>query len=134
LLTGKYRRDQQPEEGRQLHDWKEPPVRNPERLWDTVDLLVKIADGHGVSAAQVALAYLLAKPGITTVVVGARREEQLVDNLKSADLHLSEDEVNALDETSAPDLIYPHWHQSRNASDRFSQADLVLHGPKRAHE
>jgi aryl-alcohol dehydrogenase-like predicted oxidoreductase len=134
LLTGKYRRDQQPEEGRQLQDWNEPPVRKPEQLWDTIELLVKIADGHGVSAAQVALAYLLAKPGVTTVVVGARREEQLIDNLKSADLKLSEDEVDALDEVSAPELIYPHWHQSRNASDRFSQADLALHGRKRPQE
>jgi aryl-alcohol dehydrogenase-like predicted oxidoreductase len=131
LLTGKYRRDQQPEEGRQLTDWGEPPVRNPEKLWDTVELLVKIADGHSASPAQVALAYLLNKTGVTTLVVGARREEQLIDNLGAVDVRLSEDETDALDEISAPELIYPHWHQAKAVGDRWSPADLVLHGPKR---
>jgi aryl-alcohol dehydrogenase-like predicted oxidoreductase len=131
LLTGKYRRDQQPAEGRRLADWKEPPVRTPERLWNTVDLLIKIADGHNASPAQVALTYLLNKTGVTTLVIGARREEQLIDNLGSVDVQLNADEVDALDEISAPELIYPHWHQARAVGDRWSQADLVLHGPKR---
>ncbi len=131
LLTGKYRRDQQPAEGRQLSNWNEPPVRNPDKLWDTVDVLLKIADGHHASAAQVALAYLLAKTGVTTLVVGARREEQLTDNLQAADLHLAPDEINTLDEVSAPEMIYPHWHQHKAASDRFGAPDLVLHGPQR---
>jgi len=131
LLTGKYRRDLQPDEGRQLKDWGEPPVRNPEKLWDTVELLIKIADGHSASPAQVALAYLFKKTGITTLVVGARREEQLIDNLGAVDVELSADEVDALDEISAPEFIYPHWHQSKAVGDRWSAADLVLHGPKR---
>jgi aryl-alcohol dehydrogenase-like predicted oxidoreductase len=131
LLTGKYRRDAQPSEGRQITDWSEPPVRNPDKLWDTVDEIVKIADGHGASPAQVSLAYLLAKTGVTTVVVGARREEQLIDNLGAADLKLTDDEIDALDVVSAPDIIYPHWHQAACVGDRFSPADMVLHGPKR---
>lgn len=131
LLTGKYRRDQQPAEGRQLGDWQEPPVRNPEKLWDTVDLLVQIAGGHDVSPTQVALAYLLAKPAVTTLVIGARREEQLVDNLHTADLHLANDEIDALDEVSAPEMIYPHWHQHKAANDRFGSPDLALHRPRR---
>ncbi|QDP96223.1 aldo/keto reductase [Microlunatus elymi] len=131
LLTGKYRRDQQPSEGRQITDWSEPPVRNPEKLWDTVDLLIKVADGHGASPAQTALAYLMAKTGVTTLVIGARREEQLVDNLGAADLVLSADEIDALDVASAPDIIYPHWHQRAASRERFNAADQVLHGPKR---
>ena len=132
LLTGKYRRDQQPSEGRQITDWSEPPVRNPEKLWDTVDELIKIADGHSVSPAQVALAYLMSKRGVTTVVVGARREEQLIDNLGAADLKLSSDEIDALDVVSAPDMVYPHWHQAACVGDRFNDtSDQVLHGPKR---
>jgi aryl-alcohol dehydrogenase-like predicted oxidoreductase len=131
LLTGKYRRDQQPSEGRQITDWSEPPVRNPEKLWDTVDLLIKVADGHDASPAQVALAYLLAKTGVTTVVVGATKEEQLINNLGAADLKLTSDEINALDVVSAPEMIYPHWHQAACVGDRFNAADMVLHGPKR---
>ncbi|SDT25952.1 Predicted oxidoreductase [Microlunatus soli] len=131
LLTGKYRRDAQPSEGRQITDWSEPPVRNPDKLWDTIDVLIKIADGHSASPAQIALAYLHAKTGVTTLVIGARKEEQLIDNLGAADLKLTQDEVDALDVVSAPDIIYPHWHQAACVGDRFNAADMVLHGPKR---
>ena len=62
LLSGKYRRDAEPEEGRHLVDWGEPPIRDREQLYDIVDALVEIGDGHGVSAAQVALAYTLGRP------------------------------------------------------------------------
>jgi aryl-alcohol dehydrogenase-like predicted oxidoreductase len=129
LLSGKYRRDAQPEEGRHLGDWDEPPVRDSEQLYDIVDVLVEIAEGHGVSAARVALAYTLAKPGVSSVVIGARKEEQLVDNLAAADLELSDDERARLDEVSAPPLLYPYWHQAKTASDRLSAADLTLLGP-----
>ena len=63
LLSGKYRRDRQPPEGtRQLTDWNEPPVHDEEQLYDTIDVLVEVAEAHGVSAAQVALAWLLTRP------------------------------------------------------------------------
>ncbi|MBO0829536.1 MAG: aldo/keto reductase [Streptosporangiales bacterium] len=131
LLTGKYRRGRQATEGRHLTDWDEPPVRDQEKLYDTVDTVVEIADGHGVSPARVSLAYLLAKPGVTTLVVGARRDEQLRDDLGAADLTLSADEIARLDEVSAPPLIYPHWHQAKTAADRLGAPDLALHGPAR---
>ena len=87
LLSGKYRRDQPgPEGARQLTDWDEPPVRDEEQLHDIVDALVEIGEGHSVSAAQVALAWLLGRPGVTSAIVGARTDEQLADNLKAADL------------------------------------------------
>jgi aryl-alcohol dehydrogenase-like predicted oxidoreductase len=129
LLSGKYRRDVQPEHGRHLTDWGEPPVRDQERVYDIVDALVEVGEGHGVSAAQVALAYTLGKPGVTSVIVGARREEQLADNLAAADLVLSADERARLDAVSAPPLLYPYWHQAKTASDRLSEADLTLLGP-----
>ncbi len=131
LLSGKYRRNQQAAEGRHLGDWSEPPVRDEDKLYDTIDVVVEIADGHGVSPAQVSLAYLLAKPGVTTLVIGARKDEQLADNLGSVDVTLSAEEIDRLDEVSAPDLIYPHWHQAAAVGDRFSPADRALHGPKR---
>jgi aryl-alcohol dehydrogenase-like predicted oxidoreductase len=129
LLSGKYRRDEDAAEGRHLTDWDEPPVRNPEKLYDTIDVLVEIADGHGVSAAQVALAWLLGRPGVASVVVGARTEEQLQDNLAAANLRLSEEERTQLDHVSAPPLLYPYWHQAKTANDRLSPADLTLLGP-----
>jgi aryl-alcohol dehydrogenase-like predicted oxidoreductase len=129
LLSGKYRRDQSPSEGsRHVSDWDEPPVYDEDRLYDTIDVLVEIADGHGVSAAQVALAWLLDRPTISSVVIGARTDEQLADNLKAADLELSPAERDRLEEVSRPPLIYPYWHQRKTASDRLGPADLALLG------
>jgi aryl-alcohol dehydrogenase-like predicted oxidoreductase len=90
LLSGKYRRGQPgPDGSRHVTDWSEPPVYDEDALYDTIEVLVEIADGRGVSAAQVALAWLLTRPSVSSVVVGARTDEQLADNLKAADLELS---------------------------------------------
>jgi aryl-alcohol dehydrogenase-like predicted oxidoreductase len=94
-----------------------------------VDGLVAVGEAHGVSAAQVALAWLLGRPGVTSAIIGARNDEQLRDNLASADLVLTPAERAKLDAVSAPVLLYPYWHQARTASDRLSPADLTLLAP-----
>ena len=130
LLSGKYRRGRQPPAGsRHLTDWNEPPVYDQERLYDTIEVLVEVGAEHEVSAARVALAYLLAKPAVTSLVVGARTREQLADNLAAADLVLSAEQHARLDEVSRPNLLYPYWHQANTASDRLSPADLTLLAP-----
>jgi aryl-alcohol dehydrogenase-like predicted oxidoreductase len=130
LLSGKYRRDMEwPEGSRGLTDWNEPPVRDEGALYDIVDVLVEIGEAHGVSAAQVALAWALGRPGVVSLIVGARTDEQLADNLAAADLHLSDDEHARLEEVSRPPLLYPYWHQAKTAKDRLSPADLPLLGP-----
>ena len=130
LLSGKHRRGQATPEGtRQLAEWTEPPVRDTEALYDIVDALVSVAEAHGVSAAQVALAWLLTRPAVSTVVIGARTDAQLVDNLKSADLILTPDEIAMLETVSRPPLLYPYWHQAWTASDRLSEEDLTLLQP-----
>jgi aryl-alcohol dehydrogenase-like predicted oxidoreductase len=128
LLSGKYRRNGSPESGtRQVSGtWNEPPVRTREKLYDTVEMLVDIAGAHGASPAQVALAWLLGRPAVTSVIIGARTDEQLTDNLGGASLLLSADERAALDKVSAPELIYPYWHQLNTAADRLGPADLAL--------
>ena len=83
-----------------------------------------------MSAAQVALSWLLGRPGVASVIVGARTDEQLADNLKAAELVLSEEERRRLDGASAPPLIYPFWHQAKTASDRLGPADLPLLGSR----
>ncbi len=129
-LSGKYRRDQPPPPGsRHAGKWSEPPVYDQAKLYDTIELLVETADAHGVSAAQVAIAWLLARPGVTSVIVGARTDEQLADNLAAATLRLSEAERARLEAVSRPTLIYPFWHQGQTASDRLSAADLSLLRP-----
>jgi aryl-alcohol dehydrogenase-like predicted oxidoreductase len=130
LLSGKYRRGQQaPEGSRHLTDWNEPPVRDEEQTYDVIEAAVEIGEAHGVSAAQVALAWLLGRPGISSLVIGARREDQLADNLAAAELVLSAEERARLDELSAPPLIYPHWHQAKTSADRLGPADRAWLAP-----
>jgi aryl-alcohol dehydrogenase-like predicted oxidoreductase len=130
LLSGKYRRGQAPPEGaRHASEWQEPPVYDEDKLYDTIEVLVDVAEGRGVSAAQVALAWLLARPAITSVIIGARTDEQLADNLAAATLELSTEEQARLEAVSRPPLIYPFWHQRASASDRLSSADLSLIAP-----
>jgi aryl-alcohol dehydrogenase-like predicted oxidoreductase len=130
LLSGKYRRGQDPPAGsRHASEWDEPPVYDEDRLYDTVEVLVEIAESRGVSPARAALAWLLRRPGVTTVIVGARTDEQLADNLAAAELDLTEDEQARLEKVSRPPLLYPFWHHGKTAADRLSAADLSLLGP-----
>ena len=129
LLSGKYRRGQQPPEAtRQLANWGEPPVRDQEKLYDIVEVLIEIAAAREASAAQVALAWLMGRSGVTSVVIGARTDSQLKENLKAAELVLSAEERARLDAVSMPPLLYPYWHQVSTAADRLSPADLSLLG------
>ena len=125
LLSGKYRRGvAAPAGSRHLSDWDEPPVHDEDKLYDTIEVAVKIGESHGVSAARVSLAYIAQKPGITSVIVGARTPDQLRDNLAAASLELTPEEIAALDDVSGEPLRYPFWHQAKTSSDRLSPADL----------
>ena len=126
-LSGKYTRNSKPDDGRQVRGFKEPPIRDWEALWDIVDVINEVATGRGVSGAQVALAWLLQRPLVASVIVGGRNFQQFEDNLKAADLKLTWEEVNKLDAVSRPPLLYPYWHQSFTAQDRLSDHDWVLH-------
>jgi aryl-alcohol dehydrogenase-like predicted oxidoreductase len=127
LLSGKYRRGvDAPAGSRHLTEWNEPPVYDEDKLYDTIEELVAIGADRGVSAAQVALAYTMGKPAVTSVIVGARTEDQLADNLAAAELSLSDDEVARLDEVSAQPLPYPFWHQAKTGGGRLGPADLTL--------
>jgi aryl-alcohol dehydrogenase-like predicted oxidoreductase len=128
-LSGKYTRKSQPESGRQVTGFREPPITDWNRLWDIVDVINEVAAAHGVSGAQVSLAWLLQRPLVASVIVGGRNFEQFADNLQAADLKLSAEEVARLDKVSQPPLIYPYWHQSFTATDRLGAADLALHRP-----
>jgi aryl-alcohol dehydrogenase-like predicted oxidoreductase len=130
LLSGKYRRNQPTPEGtRRFEGWDEPPVDDEDRLYDTIEVLVDIASARGVSPAAVALAWLLGRPAVTSVIIGARTDEQLADNLTAADLLLSDEEQHRLEQVSRQPLRYPHWHQRNTSSERLSAADLAHLGP-----
>jgi aryl-alcohol dehydrogenase-like predicted oxidoreductase len=129
LLSGKYRRGKPTPDGRHLKNWGEPPIPDEKKLYDTIEVLIAIAEAKGVPAAQVALAWSLGRPGITSLVIGARNEEQLKQNLPCVELKLTEEERDKLDTVSAPTLLYPYWHQASTARDRLGPADLALLAP-----
>ncbi|MCX2721155.1 aldo/keto reductase [Roseibium salinum] len=128
LLSGKHRRGQKaPEGSRQFAGWSEPPIRDEDKLWRIVDVLVEIGSERGVSAAQVALAWLLGRPAISSLVIGGRNEAQFRDNFAAVDLKLTDEERQRLHAVSEIPFIYPYWHQRNFARDRFSSGDLALH-------
>lgn len=131
LLSGKYRRGKpEPEGTRKAANWDEPPVRDIDALYDIVEMLVGISETRGdATPAQIALAWLLTRPSVSSLVIGARTEAQLEDNLKAAALTLSTEEIGQLEAVSRPPLLYPYWHQKSTASDRLSAADLALIAP-----
>jgi aryl-alcohol dehydrogenase-like predicted oxidoreductase len=129
LLTGKYRRDvPAPAVGRHLSNWPEPPIADWEHVYDVVEAIVTVAESRGASPAQVALSYLLATPGVTSVIVGARTEAQLRDTLAAHDLSLDSDERETLDRASATPLPYPMWHLVLNAPERMRPIDRWFAG------
>ncbi len=128
LLSGAHRRGQgAPKGSRQAAGWNEPPIRDPERLWNIVDCLVDIGAAHDLSAAQVALAWLLSRPGISSLVVGGVSQDQFRDNFRAVDLKLTDEDLQRLNDVSRLPLIYPYWHQHNFARSRFGAADQVLH-------
>ena len=131
LLSGKYRRNQPDPDGtRRVNGWTEPPVHDTEALYDIIDVLVEVADGYdGATPAQVALAWLMSRPGVASLIVGARTDAQLADNLKAAELRLDAEAISKLEAVSRKPLAYPYWHQAATAPDRLSKADLSLIAP-----
>jgi aryl-alcohol dehydrogenase-like predicted oxidoreductase len=107
FLSGKFTRDSTDQAGRRAK-FDFPPI-DRERGFAIVDLLTTIAGEHNATVAQVALAWLLAKDVVTSVIIGARKLPQLEDNLKSVDLTLSADQQKALDEASKLAPEYPVW-------------------------
>ncbi|MGD0761848.1 MAG: aldo/keto reductase [Roseiarcus sp.] len=130
LLSGKHRRNKSAPAGtRVTAGWKEPPIADEGKLWDIVDELVAIGEAHGVSAARVALAWTLGRPGVTSIVVGGRTEAQFRDNLACVEVKLTAAERARLDKVSQPTLIYPYWHQAWTANERLGAPDLALLAP-----
>jgi aryl-alcohol dehydrogenase-like predicted oxidoreductase len=130
LLTGKYGRGKSgPEGSRHMMGWKEPPVHDEDRLFRIIDVLKAVAAERNASPARVALAWTLGRPGVATVIIGGRTEEQFKDNLGVVGFTLSAEERARLDKVSLVPLPYPYWHQLFAATDRLSAADLIPIAP-----
>jgi aryl-alcohol dehydrogenase-like predicted oxidoreductase len=120
LLSGKYGRDQQGEAGSRRTTFDFPPVER-ERAWDCIDAMRPIAAQKGVSVAQIALAWLLHQRAVTTVIVGAKRVDQLDDNIAATKVKLSAEELAILDDVSGLPAEYPGWMLARQGDARREQ-------------
>ena len=121
LLSGKFGPGSNGPEGARRAAFDFPPV-NKDRAWACIDLMREIGHAHGgASVARVALAYVLAKPFVTTVIIGAKTMEQLDDNLEAVKLTLTSDEMKKLDDVSALPPEYPGWMLARQGAERRPQ-------------
>ena len=118
FLSGKYTRDNKPEDGSRRLNFDFPPV-NQEKAYDIIEAMEPVAEAHGVSVARIALAWVLAKAGVTSVIIGAKNTDQLVDNIKAVDLSLTTEQLEQLDEISTNPKPYPQWMIQRQSSDRL---------------
>lgn len=124
-LTGKYQRDSVPSGATRLGENPKRGMENyadrnaEERTWQVIDAVNEVATKRGVSMSQIALSWLVDRPAVTSVILGARTLEQLEDNLGAADLHLSEEETRQLTDVSAPRLDpYPYGEPGVNQRSR----------------
>ena len=120
LLSGKFGPGSNGPEGARRVTFDFPPV-DRDRAWTCVAAMREIAETRGVSVARVALAWLLSRPFVTSVIVGAKTREQLDDNIAATTLQLSEQELRTLDEVSALPAEYPGWMLARQSANRRPQ-------------
>jgi aryl-alcohol dehydrogenase-like predicted oxidoreductase len=118
LLSGKFSRtNQKPENSRRSEfDF---PIVDKERTWKILDVMAPIAKAHNCSPARISLAWLLAKPVVTSVIIGAKRIEQLKDNIAAIDVNLTAEQMKQLDEVSALPPEYPGWMLPFQGSNRL---------------
>ena len=120
FLSGKYTRDKAKAGDSRRDEFDFPPV-NKEKAYDIIDVMIKIGKTHNVSVARVALAWMLKKPGVTSIIIGAKRKDQLEDNIAATELDLTEKEMKQLDEISALPVEYPGWMVERQSQGRWPE-------------
>jgi len=114
-LSGKFRRGQPlPENNRMSQGGSHGPATNFDRLYTIVDALDEVAEETGKSIAQISLNWLLQRPTVANIIIGARDEKQLKQNLGAIGWNLTTEQVKKLDAASEVDPIYPYWHQRQN--------------------
>lgn len=117
FLSGKYTRNNQTSEGSRRDTFDFPPL-NKDKAYDIIDVMDEVAKAHSVSVAQIALAWVRLQKGVTSTIIGAKRVDQLLDNVKSTEVVLSADELQKLNEVSALGKEYPGWMVERQVGDR----------------
>ena len=121
FMSGKYSRTIQKAGNSRRDEFDFPPV-NKERAYDIIDVLTEFAKEHDTSVARIALAWLLHKKSVTSIMIGAKNKEQLTDNIASTLVKLSDEEMEKLDKVSALALEYPGWMMARQLEDRWPES------------
>lgn len=125
LLNGKIGRGKKaPENTRQGGGWPEPWVKDQERLYDVIDALEEVAANHNASVPQIAYAWVRDRPNVGPIVIAARNEEQLKENIASFDIKLSQEEHDRIEKTARPAPLYPHWHRAMSAFEMGSPSEM----------
>lgn len=126
LLGGKLGRDKvAPKNSRQGGGWEEPWVLNDERLYNVIDTLKEVADNHDKTIPQIALAWVRERPNVGPIVIAARNEEQLRENIDSYDIALSADEEAKIESVARPAPFYPLWHRAMNSASKGSPSEMA---------
>ena len=120
FLSGKFSRQTQKAGDSRRDAFDFPPV-NKEKAYDIIDVMQDIASAHNVKAARVALAWMLRKKGVTSIIIGAKKEEQLRENIASTTLLLTADEMSRLDAISELSKEYPGWMVERQIEGRIPE-------------
>jgi aryl-alcohol dehydrogenase-like predicted oxidoreductase len=119
FLSGKFTRDGHGPQGARRTTFDFPPV-DRDKGFRIIDVMRPIAERHGISVARVALAWLLHQGAVTSVIIGAKSREQLLDNMAAAEVRLTAEDLSTLNEVSALTPEYPGWMLERMATDRLS--------------
>jgi len=120
FLSGKYTRDNAVAGNSRRDSFDFPPI-NKDKAYDIIDVMAAIADQHNVSVATVALKWVIAQPGITSTIIGAKNLEQLNDNVKAVNLDLTSEDLKQLNEASALTSEYPGWMVNRQLQGRWPE-------------
>ncbi|QDY46093.1 aldo/keto reductase [Planococcus glaciei] len=126
LLNGKIGRNKQtPENTRQGGGWPEPWIQDQERLYQVIDALEEVAANHNTSVPQIAYAWVRDRPNVGPIVIAARNEEQLKENIASFDIQLSQEEQDRIETVARPLPIYPNWHRAMNSLELGSPSEIT---------
>jgi len=120
FLSGKFKRDVKTAGNNRRDEFDFPPI-NKDKAFDIIDVMTKIGDRYKVSAARVALSWVKDRPGVTSVIIGAKNNDQLLDNIACTELHLTSDELKDLDTISALTPEYPGWMVDRQMLGRLPE-------------
>lgn len=134
LLNGKIGRNKQaPENTRQGGGWPEPWVQDQERLYQVIDALEEVAASHNASVPQIAYAWVRDRPNVGPIVIAARNEEQLQENIASFEIKLTQDEHDRIESVARPVPLYPNWHRAMSSFDMSSSSEKTyLEGYKKS--